>query len=341
MNQKSDHTLEIIFSMLRWLFLIASGLIYGLYYYKGAENLTYFSVLFCLGVVYMATADIVIHRSIPQSRAYLLVSQAAVIIDIAAFTALISLTGGTSSPLLPIAYLIILHAAVYWRFAGGLLSSVALIAGYVLVMLLQPQAHTAGLLPFHIMNISFLAMAGILGGVIVARERRHLTEKSYFENQSKRDYLTGLYNHRSFQEQLAEQIGFKRSFTLVMADIDYFKGVNDRYGHVTGDVVLKRIAQLLEGAVSRRQGAVFRYGGEEFAILLYAHTEAEVTRILERVRLELSMLTFEAGEQVFHVTMSFGAVTRTPEWTDDIVNEADTMLYSAKKQGRNCIVWGA
>nr|WP_246362540.1 GGDEF domain-containing protein [Paenibacillus alba] len=184
-------------------------------------------------------------------------------------------------------------------------------------------------------------MIGVIGGIIVARERKHFVEKGIFENLAKKDYLTGLYNHRSFQEQIRETIVQKKHFCLVMGDIDYFKKINDQYGHQVGDAVLRAIGTLLNSVISANQGSAFRYGGEEFALILYTQDQQEATEILRQFMDKLSMLEFGADIAKFPITMSFGATIRNKEQrTTELVAAADSLLYAAKEQGRDRLIWG-
>ncbi|MFC4779432.1 GGDEF domain-containing protein [Paenibacillus sp. GCM10023252] len=328
--------------MLRWFFLAASGVIYGVYYYSEA-SLPWFLLLFAFGTAYMGAAELALRRSEVDSKRYYYLTRGGVLFDYVAWIGLLALTGGTSSPMFPIGFLIILHAAVYWGLLGGMVTSVLLGAAYAgLLMTIDPQP-VLERAAYHVMNVIFLILIGWLGGIIVARERRHRDEKSFYENMAKRDYLTGLPNHRTFQEHMKDRMDTQQPLTLVMADIDHFKLVNDRFGHVTGDLVLRQIGRLLEQSIPKATGTAFRYGGEEFALLLYTSDKDQVEQLLSRLRVEICALCFEAKDkdETFQVTMSFGAVARSAAGQSaDLVSAADSVLYEAKQQGRNRFVWG-
>ncbi|MDQ0061897.1 GGDEF domain-containing protein [Paenibacillus harenae] len=340
MNFKNDHFLERIFSLLRWFFLVVAGIVYVFYYLQTKEDTWRFALLLGFGLLYMGTAEWVLLRAPRRSPRYSAMTKLAVGADMAAYIALIAFTGGTSSPLLPIAYLIILHASIYWNVRGGILTALIMNAACFAITLLQPADGGPDRLLYLALNSCFFLLVGLLGGLIVARERRYRNEKRFYQELAKRDYLTGLHNHRAFQENLQTQLRLQKPFTLVMADIDHFKKINDQYGHITGDLVLKQVGHLLEACIPDKQGTVYRYGGEEFAIILHTQQEDAANRLLENFRNALSQISFESIGASFGVTMSFGAVIRSEEWTDDVVKAADLLLYSAKKQGRNCIVWG-
>lgn len=156
------------------------------------------------------------------------------------------------------------------------------------------------------------------------------------------DGLTKIYNHRFFQELFEKE--FKRSdrygtiFSLIMLDIDFFKKINDTYGHLAGDEILKEIAVLIKGCL-RSMDIVARYGGEEFAILLPETNLEEAILTAERIRRAIEQNDFETPDnQIINVTVSQG-VTSYPAQDissrSDLVSKADTCLYEAKESGRN------
>lgn len=159
---------------------------------------------------------------------------------------------------------------------------------------------------------------------------------------SKTDPLTGLYNRRSIMEKLEHEfINYKKTknnFSVIIADIDYFKKINDNFGHDCGDQVLKKVAQNLQDAVGER-GFVSRWGGEEFLILL-PETKIEDARILAdtiRKIIEEEIIDYN-GIQV-SITSTFGvSVNEDYEMIDDTIKKADDALFKGKNLGRNCVV---
>jgi len=153
------------------------------------------------------------------------------------------------------------------------------------------------------------------------------------------DGLTGIYNKRYLVEQLDRELSraarHGRPLTLVICDIDHFKRVNDEFGHLAGDQVLKEVAQLLKNRI-RPDDVIARYGGEELAIILPETDLAGGVRIAEDLRrmIAAQMFAFEADE--IHVTISCGVAQLDPEWrSHDFVRAADQRLYEAKRAGRN------
>jgi len=159
---------------------------------------------------------------------------------------------------------------------------------------------------------------------------------------SSQDGLTGLANRRSFWSALEREIGRSARageiFGLLMLDIDHFKRVNDTWGHLAGDQVLRSIAAVLTDD-SRSMDTVARFGGEEFAVILPDSTPAHSRQVAERVRarIEREHIRMSAGEEI-SVTASIG-VACSSAWSareaSDLVAAADRNLYKAKREGRN------
>jgi diguanylate cyclase (GGDEF)-like protein len=157
------------------------------------------------------------------------------------------------------------------------------------------------------------------------------------------DALTGLANRLLFipmiEKEIARAQRKQHSFTVAIIDIDNFKAINDSYGHLVGDQVLKSIAQTLRDSL-RNFDMAARIGGEEFAILFPETSIKDATLALERIRSEVEALNISAGKKIIGVTISGGLAESNPKETikvDDILNRADQLLYEAKNLGRNKI----
>ncbi len=154
------------------------------------------------------------------------------------------------------------------------------------------------------------------------------------------DGLTGLFNHRVFQEKMDEVIArANRSqgrFSLALTDIDFFKKINDTYGHPVGDKVLKGLSALLK-KMARETDIVARYGGEEFAIIMEGTDEQGAYTFGERIRKEVEKLVFDGGEKTFGITISMGIATffLDANQKKELIGCADQALYYSKKNGRN------
>jgi diguanylate cyclase len=160
-----------------------------------------------------------------------------------------------------------------------------------------------------------------------------------------RDGLTTLGNRRFFDNALAEEIAKARDFggelCIALADIDHFKKINDKFGHIAGDMVLKLFSELLTTSVGR-QDKVARFGGEEFAILFPDSRLADATatvNAIQRLLEHKQWVVAASGERIGAITASFGlARLRDAESAEDLIRRADAKLYEAKSSGRNRVL---
>ena len=157
------------------------------------------------------------------------------------------------------------------------------------------------------------------------------------------DALTGLYNRRTLysagEEMFREKVQAGTGASLLMMDLDHFKDLNDRHGHLKGDEVLKKVAQTLEGHL-REGDLLARYGGEEFCVFLPGVEEQQALQIAEALRESVGKLVFRSEQGHFHITASVGVACykseRHPDFTV-LLADADTALYTAKSRGKNCV----
>ena len=162
-----------------------------------------------------------------------------------------------------------------------------------------------------------------------------------------RDSMTRLFNHQHFLELLCQEISrakrYNKPLSLIMGDIDHFKLINDSYGHLTGDRVIKTVAGCLQQEIRESDHAA-RYGGEEFAVILPETHLKEAHVVAERIRQSIDSLRIGYEAEMIHFTMSFGVVSfQTQQGTtaNELIKRVDSAMYQAKKQGRNqCCVLG-
>lgn len=156
------------------------------------------------------------------------------------------------------------------------------------------------------------------------------------------DPLTKLLNRRQITKKLEEeQIRFERNniaFSIIIADIDFFKKVNDAYGHNCGDFILKSVSDILKGT-SRKQDSVSRWGGEEFLLLLPETNVEGAVVLAEKLRSKIENFNFDTGEFQLKITLTFGInVYDKIQNIDSFISKADNALYQGKQEGRNCVV---
>ncbi len=192
-----------------------------------------------------------------------------------------------------------------------------------------------------ITNILFAAIALVIV-MISSRNKNVKNEKRLYEISNK-DPLTGSFNRQFVYELMKQNYSERRSlnsldYTLVLADIDNFKEINELIGHVAGDGVIKAVAAYLQSAV-RETDIVARWGGEQFLIILM-NIEAENSQtLIEKIRSNIRYQIITEGLRDRVTTLSFGvAKVKEDELFEDIIRRADLSMYKAKKLGKDCII---
>lgn len=179
---------------------------------------------------------------------------------------------------------------------------------------------------------------------IVGLNQRLLAANQQLREQASRDALTGVFNHGAIIEFAQQKLNraARIPFGIVMLDIDYFKQVNDTYGHIQGDLVLRKVAATIADEVkpSDRLG---RYGGEEFLLLLNDVSEAQMLAVAERIRAAVEQIEVPTEQDPIRVTISVGATHVEPDAAvslTEVLQCADEALYRAKNNGRNQVQQG-
>lgn len=155
------------------------------------------------------------------------------------------------------------------------------------------------------------------------------------------DELTGIYNRRYINERMpvdvSNNILENKPISIIMADIDFFKNINDTYGHSIGDKIIKDVANILKENIRRSSDWVARYGGEEFFIVLNDTTGQGAYTVAEKIRKIIEEKEFTYNSLKIKLTLSFGVHTIDKEKSgiENFIEEADKSLYEAKNSGRN------
>ncbi len=186
---------------------------------------------------------------------------------------------------------------------------------------------------------SFVATTGLVSTLAFILANRTEAQRVELELLATRDALTGIYNRRAMTQELSIAVEANKrhpgSNSLIILDLDNFKSINDKHGHAEGDRVLVNFAELITQS-TRQIDRLFRYGGEEFVLLLPAVGSTELFAIAEKLRLKISN---ELRSEGAVVTVSLGAAElRGDEGWQDWLRRADDALYAAKSSGRNCTV---
>ena len=161
-------------------------------------------------------------------------------------------------------------------------------------------------------------------------------------NHANRDFLTGLYNRRYFfnnmQDYMEDIENSSEKFAVAMIDIDHFKTVNDTYGHDNGDKVIVHLSEILNSSTNHKD-MVARFGGEEFCVVLKNVNQFSAMDIFNRMRAEVEKTAvYTQNNEEIRFTISIGVVMSSDESLEDLINDADMMLYKAKQNGRNQVI---
>ena len=250
------------------------------------------------------------------------------------------------SALWPIAWWSLVH---YWEQSYNLLIGLLLLAFCALLVSVSDRVYLSfrNMISLNWERESIARELGDLTHNLKDRNRQLIDARRQLTDLANIDELTGLGNRRLVNKVLQEEINRARRtgarLSLILLDVDYFKDYNDNYGHPAGDLVLKRLADLMERATSRAGEVVGRYGGEEFILVLPGAGDEAARRTAERLR-ELVMaekMPHKHSQVANIITISQGVVTFTPdadESPSELIKRADTALYRAKHKGRNAIV---
>src|SRR3990172_7062582 len=224
----------------------------------------------------------------------------------------------------------------------------------ILKLVVSETTQTASLFGFHMENSrsieEILQEANVaLSAINIAydQKNRELEEKSkHLEKLANLDCLTEVYNHGYFQGFLEKEINLairkNATLSLIMADVDNFKDFNDKYGHQTGDFILKELCKFMRKTL-RDYDMIARYGGEEFAIVLVETSGQEAQIVAEKLRESIALHTFIDKNKKYKLTVSFGVAEIKPAvdtfTKNDLIGFADKALFESKKKGGNKVTF--
>ncbi|MEV5030707.1 GGDEF domain-containing protein [Paenibacillus sp. LPE1-1-1.1] len=248
----------------------------------------------------------------------------------------------------------ILVSILHFNYGKVLFSCFSTMITYLIVLNLVPEYRYGVPIYQKAVGFSFLIVVTLAALGIVNRglqmmkdeknalrnEKKHRILQQAVQEASSMDALTGLANHKTFQEQLRTILADEeeRPLHLAIIDIDNFKSVNDTYGHAVGDTVLRKVGRLIRDC-TQEGGLPSRYGGEEFTIIFTRMNAKAVVECLERLLIETEQLQFPEMEGR-KVTISIGCHTHQENECRDVLFQlADEALYSAKRNGKNRISW--
>jgi diguanylate cyclase (GGDEF)-like protein len=249
-------------------------------------------------------------------------------------------TGNAASPFLFIWYLTLFTAGIRFGYRRSLILQVPMALYYVFLLCRDPGLYDPRFLDRMVLGVFALSAVALYGSLFLREERFTFRVLERFHRRAIIDQLTGLYNYAYFMEELKrEHAAAQRrgsQYSVILFDIDYFKRVNDTYGHENGNTVLKIVAGILKGD-ARRMDTVARYGGEEFVVLM-PNTEGNELEVADRFRKRVEETEITGVvEGPIRVTISGGVCTypHGAATVSDLLQRADQGLYVAKTSGRN------
>ncbi len=174
------------------------------------------------------------------------------------------------------------------------------------------------------------------------REKTELLRaREQMRHYAEHDELTGLWNHRIIVERLRSEVDRSSregaALTVILADLDHFKAINDTYGHPSGDLVLRRIGSVFQRSV-RTYDWVGRYGGEEFLLILPGTSFTHARARADELRQAVQAMRILDGDKPIQITISLGVASGFPSDYESLIRAADAALYRAKDSGRNCVM---
>ena len=190
-------------------------------------------------------------------------------------------------------------------------------------------------------SLEVIALKNLLNSNNLSPETKKIISAGVdaYKNLSITDGLTNLYNRRHFDEVLENETArtkrHNRLLSLIMLDIDNFKNYNDAYGHLEGDKVLKGVGVVIQNSI-REIDSAYRYGGEEFVVILPETIANDAVILAERIRMNIKNQTFSPQKEKLNITASFGVTQyHLKEGIEGFVVRADKNMYHAKDLGRN------
>ncbi len=313
---------------LRWIVILASSSLLASRNNLPAATLVYSFALFHIltnGFLYFLPQQIVTSQRVFSSL---------VIFDTLALSFSLIVTGNLGSDVY-LCYFLVVIIAAFWqdlRWSLGFALVISLVYGFLLFV---AEKYDTELL----LRIPFLFIASLFYGYFTQLISYERSRREKAEIEARQDYLTNLANRKAFDEQLRMEEErarrYRRPLSLLMIDIDNFKGVNDSLGHEWGDNVLRMIARTIATTIRQTDFAA-RYGGEEFVVILPETEVDNALRLGERIRLAIRESPIATPRGLLLLTVSIGASSNCTTTSDRALDrDADQALYMAKRRGKD------
>ncbi|MEN8699526.1 GGDEF domain-containing protein [Bacillus infantis] len=330
----NDYHTDKIVSYSRWLILL---LILFICHSPAApiqaEKTVIPAALAAFSFLYIAAAHISTSFFMKKGKASRRLAAVWIGCDHIAAAVLFWVYGDGAAVFYPLAILLTMNAAIRMRTKGALCSVLFLSAS---ILAGSDLGQDAGLL---LLPLCILWAAGILSGGAAVREMKQKAQIDKLKRMVYTDFLTGLANRRAFHEHLNLIEKIAEPCFILLGDVDNFKSINDHYGHLEGDEVLKKLGSVFMRAEKLSGCRIYRYGGEEFAFLFPGHREDKVIGMLTGLLDSVVQEVMAAEKQ--SVTMSFGVSFLRSGNTKLALEEADALLYQAKTSGKSKAIFSS
>ena len=258
------------------------------------------------------------------------------------FGGLVTLTGKERSDyfLFYVFYLVMTPIVqIDFQFEETIASELVIVLAYASTLLVMGPIQDATTFGIRLGFLALIALANIGFSWLLKREHKLLEHANHrLHNLAITDPLTGLYNRRYLQEELSREVARARRegshVSVIVGDLDDFKGYNDQFGHLEGDRLLSEIASVILRN-TRQMDLVARFGGEEFVIMLPSTTKQEACQVAERIRKDVESLTSDTHD--YKLTITQGIATFPDDARDELqlLSRADRAMYEAKSLGKN------
>ncbi|MDQ0350797.1 diguanylate cyclase (GGDEF)-like protein [Alkalibacillus filiformis] len=342
LNKKDDYIAQI-FSVTRWLTIVAVMALYFTLPESLVFNLTMQELLYIIGfgALYSLAIQIALWKLNTYTKAKLRFVQAGVVFDYLFISSLVYFTGGVGSLFMPLYFVWLMHAALVWHFKGMLLATLLAVGSYSFIAYYFEQLFISTYLLLYGAHTIFIGLVGVFAYLLSSRKQAASIDHINYKEEAMKDYVSGLYNHRSFQNTLTKLVEKDKEFTLIKLNIDHFKQLNDTYGYETGDRVLAILGSTLDFWIEPREGYNFRYNGDEFTIILFDQKRHKIEQNIERWNnyfAEHVQMIDDLSDEYITISYGVGSLKESDD-RDELLRRVDRCLHQAKASGKNKAVF--
>ncbi|MET3682278.1 diguanylate cyclase (GGDEF)-like protein [Alkalibacillus flavidus] len=340
-NKKDEH-IEHVFAFARWLIIVGLIIIYMMTFDE--ISLIVNGTIFWSIVGVVTAYSFITHVSLKwlptYSKAKRIMMQVGLSLDLLFYLTIMLITASEPHLLSPLLFIWLLHITLIWTVKVSMAMTVVAMAAYAYVVFDSQGLNAFSTLSFLVQMI-FIFLIGMLASSMTIRKEAGSIDHIDYKEEAMKDYVSGLYNHRTFQNTLMKFVQQRKPLTVIKLNIDHFQSLNDRYGYEWGDRVLAIIGSTLDFWIEPQDGYSFRYNGDEFIIILFnqnrSHIEQQIEKWNNYIHEHVQMLEPLKGEQV---TVSYGVATLMErDDRNELLRRVDRCVQQAKATGRHRAVF--